>query len=302
MSAFDAPGTLALAELPAGLVTASTTVGRPLLAAGRQPIAAAVLLDFDARSVAPPPPALLPDTQAVVDAFTTKPDADTQKAMNRLVGDLISAAVWADLGYLHVGVIHDSQASRINWRDPAGVAALPVNVPTFTAWRGWNSDGVSAHLDTQIAFTAIPGVAQDDAHISAFAFFGSTNGYILGQIGALRADLGRSLASMGSRLNTGTRTVADAMSAGGSGVHHIAVSRTAAGAEARYLNGVAGTASALASAAPSASNLALLRASTFYAPTALVLRAATAGKGLTAAKHLALYNALRTYCATFGAA
>lgn len=48
---FDAFGATAYAELPAALVAASTTTGRPMLVPGLQPRAVVVLLDITARGV-----------------------------------------------------------------------------------------------------------------------------------------------------------------------------------------------------------------------------------------------------------
>ena len=296
---FDALATVAPAELPSALVSASTTSGRPLLVAGGQPRPAVVLLDFVAQSVTALPVSLLDEAAAVVAAMTTEPDADRQTAINRMVADLVYAGVWEKLSVLYVFAAHDNQAALLNWIDPAGTVALEVNSPTFTTDRGYTGDGVSAYIDTQQVWSTLAGTSQNDVHVGGyFRWTGSTNGG-LGTAGSANVGVSRSAGNMLSRLNNATVVTADAVP--GSAGTHLALSRSLAASFDRYIDGAAVSAGVQTSSAPPASNLCGLRANTAYATSVCSIRALHAGVALTAAEIFALRNALQTYMATIGA-
>lgn len=297
---FDAPATLAPAELPAGLIAASTTAGRPMLVAGPQPGAAAVLLDITAAGVTATTPSLIPEAQAVIAAMAPQPSMARQATINTLVSTLVSAGVWTKLGVLYVFAAADSQAACLNWKAPSGIAALPTSSPAFVADRGFNGDNLAAHIDTRIAWNAIPGLAQDNAHLGAYVSFGGTSQLAMaGTNGSNNVILGRSAGNLATRLNNGTIVTADPVP--GVGAVHICASRALAAQFDRYVNGAAVTVGVQASSAIPTGNLTGLRANTSFAAAAASLRALHAGPALTATEVAAVRDAIQAYMAAIGA-
>jgi hypothetical protein len=88
------------------------------------------------------------DAQAIFDAFTTPATVSRKILINDLVLALKAATIWDDLDILYVIAAEDSQAARINWKNPGVFTASPVNAPTFEVDRGYTGDGSSARLNT----------------------------------------------------------------------------------------------------------------------------------------------------------
>jgi hypothetical protein len=90
------------------------------------------------------------DAQRIFSSFMTPPDGSRQKIINDAVTSLKSAGnIWGDLDLAYSSAAADSQAARINWKNP-GVKTL-VDIgggPAFVADRGFTGNGSSTALDT----------------------------------------------------------------------------------------------------------------------------------------------------------
>lgn len=239
------------------------------------------------------------ETLAVVAAMTAKPSDDRQRKIDALVKALVAAGVWSKMGVLYIFAAADAQASLLNWKAPAGTAALATNSPAFTADRGYVGDGTAAYIDTQQVWNVIPGVGQDSAHLGVYAFYGAAStANTSGLAGVGTVGVGRSAGNMISRMNATTATTSDAVPAVGT---HLCASRASSAGYERYIDGAAVTAAVVASATPSAANLTALRRDAGYAPSPTSVRALHAGSALTAGEVLAARNAIQAYMAAVGA-
>lgn len=92
------------------------------------------------------------DAQAIFDEFTTPAD-DTRKGhINTLVLALKSASAWTILDRLFVYAAADSQAALVNWKNPGTSTGTVNNAPTFTADKGYTTNG--SNSDVSMNFTA----------------------------------------------------------------------------------------------------------------------------------------------------
>lgn len=245
-------------------------------------------------------PSYNPAASAIIAAMSPAPSVAREELINALVTSLITASVWDKLGVLYVFAAHAAQPALLNWKNPTGTAAVATNSPTFTADRGYTGDGVSAFIDTQIAWNAVPGVSQDNVHIGAYAVFNSAAGTALGTTSAATIRMGRTAGGLATtRLSDGADRNADATS-GTAGVHIVA-SRTLSIGYDRYIDGVAGTAGTTASTGVGTGNLSALRSNAVYGASGTSVRAIHGGSALTAGEVAALFSALQTYMVAVGA-
>lgn len=88
-------------------------------------------------------------SSAIFNAFTTPPSIPRKLDIDTLVSALKTASVWDRLDWLYVTAAADSQAARINWKDPGSFTLTPsVTSPTFAADRGYTGNGTSMYLNT----------------------------------------------------------------------------------------------------------------------------------------------------------
>lgn len=92
-----------------------------------------------------------PDYQAVLDYATaqgyTLPSAGQQTLQNQLVVDLKTAGVWSKLDAFSVFATDgDGDFALIDW--VRLVTQTAVSSPTFTANKGFETDGISSYIDT----------------------------------------------------------------------------------------------------------------------------------------------------------
>lgn len=79
-------------------------------------------------------------------AMTTPPTAARKATINNLIVALQNAGIWASLDILYVMAAADSQAARLNWKNPSTFTLAPANSPSFAADRGYTGDGASSRL------------------------------------------------------------------------------------------------------------------------------------------------------------
>lgn len=84
-------------------------------------------------------------------AMSTPPTTARKVLINNAIAGLKADGVWAMLDYLHVHAAADSQASTLNWINPATITALVgagQGSPTFTTDRGFTANGTSSFVDS----------------------------------------------------------------------------------------------------------------------------------------------------------
>jgi hypothetical protein len=110
------------------------------------------------------------ESEAIFAAFTTPPD-DTRKGhINSLVAELKAASAWDDFVFLYVHAAADSQAAKINWKNPGSLTATEVNSPSFTTDRGFTGNGTSSYLSSGYNLSSGGGVyTQNSAHMGSYA-------------------------------------------------------------------------------------------------------------------------------------
>lgn len=89
------------------------------------------------------------ETTALLARFTTSALAARKQAIEDCIVALKAAGVWAKLDTLYLMAAADTQAATRNWIADANNLAA-VSTPTFTADRGYTTDGVASYLDFNI--------------------------------------------------------------------------------------------------------------------------------------------------------
>lgn len=119
---------------------------------------------------------VLPETLAVCAAFTTAPTAARKALINTLINNLVVCGAWDRMDVLYVLAAADSQAARINWKNPAAFTLSVTGTPTFTADRGYTGNGTDGVLVTGYnPQSASLGMAQNDAHGAVFLLNSTAN-------------------------------------------------------------------------------------------------------------------------------
>lgn len=117
------------------------------------------------------------ETDNLTSAFTVAPSRRVKTSMNRAIKRLKAAGVWSKLiGFWRVNA--DLQSTCVNWRSPGKYDLTVVGAPTFTAYKGMFSGGVTQYLNTGIALNAL---AQNDV---SCGFYSRTAGAMNNDIGA----------------------------------------------------------------------------------------------------------------------
>lgn len=242
------------------------------------------------------------DAAAYFAAWTTPPDDTRAGLLNDLVLGLKADTVWPLLDRLPILASPTAQSARLDARSPAKSLSA-VNVPTFTADRGYSGDNVSAYLDFGEPFAfAGANFSQNSASLGAWVNQqGSGNGEkpTIGCAGASFAKLsGRNNAGNANyKINDNTLTALEINPVTRLG--HRAASRTSAANKAGYVNGTPVGSTAVASTAPATVNGALLRDVSTYSADRIAV--AYSGGALSDAQHAALHARLNTFLTAIGA-
>jgi hypothetical protein len=231
----------------------------------------------------------------IFSAFTTPPSAARQTLIQNCVGSLITAGVWDKLDALYMLAAADSQAAKINWKNPGTYNCTEVNAPAFAADMGFTG-AVGKWVDTTLnpITSPSPKYTQNDAGMFAWALQDLLSGGIFSN--------GQSNLRVYPKFTDGSYYVAlqgpliNAPMADGRGL--IAASRTTASSVSTYKNGVLIITGANTSQAIGNVPLVFLAgASDAYSGQ---IAAGGFGSQLSAAEHLAIYNALRAYLTGVG--
>jgi lysophospholipase L1-like esterase len=110
------------------------------------------------------------EAQAVAAAFTAPPSAARLASIDFAIKCMKGYGIWQTRDAIYGFAGADSQAARINWKNPGTFTAALVGSPNFLADRGFTGDGVSAALNTQfVPSTAGGNFSQNSAHVSFFS-------------------------------------------------------------------------------------------------------------------------------------
>jgi hypothetical protein len=89
-----------------------------------------------------------PAASTLFAAMTTPPTTGRKTLINDLIVSLKASGVWASLDLLYITAAADSQAGRLNWKNPGSFTLSPSNSPAFVADRGFTGDGATSSLNT----------------------------------------------------------------------------------------------------------------------------------------------------------
>ncbi len=119
----------------------------------------------------PPMPFYLEDEMITLMSYmVVTPDWEHKLYMNTLIKKLKDDGVWDKLDWLEVYAMHTNDASEalINWVNPSDTKASLINTPTFTAWRGFTTNGTSSCIDTSQRTVAGGNATTDDCTIGFY--------------------------------------------------------------------------------------------------------------------------------------
>jgi hypothetical protein len=109
--------------------------------------------------------------------MSTPPTVSRARLIDTVIRILIAQGIWSTLDALYLTAGADSQAASLNWVSSSHNLTA-VNSPTFTADRGFQGNGTTSYLDTNL----LPGAsATINSHaIGAYMNLASTAGGYLG--------------------------------------------------------------------------------------------------------------------------
>ena len=95
------------------------------------------------------------EAETYVAAMSVEPDDDRKLLIDTYVGALKSAAIWTKLDILYLLAAHDSQAARINLKNPSVFTLADVSTgPSFVVDQGFTGNGSTTALNTQFTPSA----------------------------------------------------------------------------------------------------------------------------------------------------
>lgn len=241
---------------------------------------------------------ILAATQAVINAATTPPAAARVVLINNLIASLQAGGVWSRLDCLWILAAADSQIALLNWINPGTNNLSNAGSITFTADKGFTSDGISTltgpNPTSQLSLYTL-----NSAHMGVWCGTDATetiadfhNG---GANSSIRAHSGATTAL--TRSNDGanaTPTISPATAVG-----HTSWSRDSSTTNQVYKNG-----SNIASpnnTSTSVPNAACTVCGGAAAFSTKRIAGAHLGSSLTATQMSACYSALNTYMTAVGA-
>lgn len=109
------------------------------------------------------------------EAMTVKPDGRRKALIADTIKALQASGVWNQQDAVYFMAAHDAQAARLNWKNPSLFAMTAVNSPTFTRDRGYQGDGATSYLNTNLSSTTAGiNFSQNNASFSFFTVNHST--------------------------------------------------------------------------------------------------------------------------------
>lgn len=263
-------------------IMAATSVGAPTVAEIGVATPTGIVA---ATSVGAPSASAAEDsaTTAWAAACTTPPTSGRRAAINTMIAGIKADGDWSSLGRLYVFAAEDSQAARLNIKDPSESVAF-TNSPTFTTDRGVTGDGSSAYIDIGEAWDADGHFTLNSATI--WAYINEQNstggepivGVAAGSTGNVSMTVRASAGNEQFRINDTTN---DALVANtGSKLGSRGMSRNGASDKRGYVNGSETAALSTSSASVPTQNGAILRSGGSYGNSRVA--ALFAGSGMSA--------------------
>ncbi|SAK95935.1 hypothetical protein AWB76_07222 [Caballeronia temeraria] len=221
-----------------------------------------------------------------------------QALIKSVLDELIENGLYDRLSFLYLANT-DANGAAINLVNPTQKLITNGTV-TFTADRGWKSDGTTGYLDTGVSPMTMPNNELNSACYGGYILGTSTSAQVLG----LTSGTGVAMTARSSGGNFSTRlnqTAADNY-ANTNAVGHFLSNRSGSASYDKYINGsLVKTVTAAADTFLSTGNVALLNVNGTLADANMQLAAAHGGLSLTPAQVTALYNVITRYLHELGA-
>lgn len=252
--------------------------------------------------------ALDTDARTLIDTMVPRPNSTRQGLLSAAFVSLKASTGWAKLDRLYWTGSGSSQASCLNWRNPAVGALVPTNSPVFTADRGFKGTGLGSTSGGYLASTFVPSSAGgnwtlNSAHLAVYIRTASSSVASLqaAEIGVTGAVIYTKHATAG-QITTELNDATVSSTAGGTpnGLGHFCLTRVASTGYDKYHEAVVQTAAVVASTALPTAALSILRASTASYSDAEVCCAHWGG-GLTSTEVADIRTAMHTFGVAIGA-
>lgn len=242
------------------------------------------------------------DAKAYLDAYAPNSSATFKAALNNFVTGLKSDGLWAGLDWLCVPA--DTSAGFLRNLRNLAKAASAINLPAYTAYRGFTGDGSSSYIDLNEPWSADGNNLVRDSGLEGIYINGQTstaNVAIMGNAGTTRRHLIQARAGTGSttvQLNSGTAAVFETNPT--TKIGHKTVVRADASSLRTFVNGafVSNPASTSTSTI-GMDNGAVLRSTTSYSPDRAALF--YSGSAITDSQVTALNARVTTFLTAIGA-
>lgn len=242
------------------------------------------------------------DAQAYINGYAPNSSSTFKTALNDFVVGLKADGLWSGLDWLCVPA--DTSAGFLrNLRNLAKTASA-VNLPTYTAYRGFMGDGSSAHIDVNEPWSADGNNMVRDSGVEGIYINVQTNTAnvaIMGNSGTTRRHLIQARAGTGSttvQLNSGTAAVFETNPT--TKIGHKTVVRADSASLRTFVNGafVSNPASTSTSTI-GVDNGTVLRSTTAYSPDRAALF--YSGSAMSDSQVSAMNSRMTTFLTAIGA-
>jgi hypothetical protein len=231
--------------------------------------------------------------QTIFNAFTTPPSTTRKGHINTLVLALKAANIWTTLDALYVMAAADSQAAKINWKQPGTYNLTEVNSPTFTADQGFTGDNSGVKYLSGPNQDTLTKYLQNDASMFAWGLTQDQDGNAITGFSGNPPDQGIYARFTDDQyyINVNASGVW-CIAASTDGRGFFAGDRTASNLQTAYINGVAGDTDVNASVALAALQFRVCSGTNV---SNSLVGISGLGGSLGATGHADLYAALHTY-------
>lgn len=126
-----------------------------------------------------------PQAETLFAAMSPEPNDAQKAAINNFINAILG--FWSKFDGLYVLHSYDSQPSLLNWKNPAQ-SAVTVAGPVFTAYSGWQGDGVGAYITIPTTFSQFATNSGHFASSTAVAGTLKAGNTLVGDPSAITAD------------------------------------------------------------------------------------------------------------------
>lgn len=239
----------------------------------------------------------------LIAAMTGAPTDLRKGYIAQCIQALYAGGAWAQLDTLWVAAAHDSQAATLNWIAPASFTLVPTNSPTFTADRGWTTNGTDSWLATGWdPSTNGVNYQRNDANLAVYSLAdtsGSNNLDFGSETGSPAQSGIRGRAGTGAASRINNTAIGVACTGAAALPLHLMAMRSVSTDHTIWRDGVQNNTIADASVAPNTVDFAIGKTAGVFIGRQVA--AHHLGGALTTDEGLALYNALHTYMVAVGA-